>query len=148
MSYEFFLLLAYLSQDKDLVASFLHNIDIHSQTAAGLFKVNHADVVAEQRQLGKRINFSIIYGTTPYGLSKDLNIPFKEAKEYIDRYFEHYVTLSESMASIIEFAKKHGYVETAWGRRRYIPAIYEKNRTLYEEACRIAVNHGCSRNCC
>lgn len=130
--------LAYLSQDKTLIHAFLQENDIHTETAARLFDTTI--VTNEQRQLGKRINFSILYGLTPYGLSKDLNISFKDAKKYIDRYFEQYPQVSAWMTSVIEYTKKHGYVETFWGRRRYIPTIHEKNRTLYEEACRIAVN--------
>ncbi len=132
--------LAYLSQDKNLMNAFLRGHDIHTETAARLFDVELAAVTHEQRQLGKRINFSVLYGMTPYGLSKDLGIPFKQAKQYIERYFQQYPDVSTWMESIIEFAKKHGYVETYWGRRRYIPAIYEKNRTMYEEACRVAIN--------
>lgn len=132
--------LAYLSQDKNLMNAFLQKHDIHSETAARLFDVDLMAVTHEQRQLGKRINFSILYGLTPYGLSKDLNISFKEAKHYIERYFQQYPQVSAWMASVIEYAKEYGYVETFWGRRRYIPTIYEKNRTMYEEACRIAVN--------
>ncbi len=132
--------LAYLSQDKHLMDAFAQRHDIHTETAARLFDVALTDVTNEQRQLGKRINFSVLYGMTPYGLSKDLNIPFKDAKKYIERYFEQYPGVSAWMESVIEFAKKHEYVETHWGRRRYIPTIYEKNRTMYEEACRIAIN--------
>ncbi len=130
--------LAYLSQDKNLINAFLAGHDIHTETAARLFDTTV--VTNEQRQLGKRINFSILYGLTPYGLSKDLNISFKDAKKYIERYFEQYPQVAAWMKSIIEYTTEHGYVETFWGRRRYIPTIYEKNRTLYEEACRIAVN--------
>jgi DNA polymerase I len=130
--------LAFLSQDKNLKNAFLQKHDIHTETAARLFDTQI--VTNEQRQLGKRINFSILYGLTPYGLSKDLNITFKEAKKYIERYFEQYPQVSDWMLSTVEFVKKHGYVETHWGRKRYIPTIHEKNRTLYEEACRIAVN--------
>lgn len=132
--------LAYLSQDKNLMNAFLLKQDIHRETAARLFDVDVMTVTHEQRQLGKRINFSILYGLTPYGLSKDLNISFKDAKYYIERYFQQYPQVSAWMGSVIEKAKEYGYVETLWGRRRYIPTIYEKNRTLYEEACRIAVN--------
>lgn len=132
--------LAYLSQDKTLRYAFSEKHDIHTETAARLFDVALPFVSNEQRQLGKRINFSILYGLTPFGLSKDLNISFKDAKKYIERYFEQYPQVASWMKSIIEFATEHGYVETHWGRRRYIPTIYEKNRTLYEEACRIAVN--------
>lgn len=130
--------LAYLSQDKNLIDAFLQGHDIHTETAARLFDTTV--VTNEQRQLGKRINFSILYGMTPYGLSKDLNIPFKDAKKYIERYFEQYPQVDQWMKSVIEYTKEYGYVETYWGRRRYIPTIHEKNRTLYEEACRIAVN--------
>jgi DNA polymerase-1 len=132
--------LAYLSQDKNLIEAFLKGHDIHTETAARLFDVALEQVTNEQRQLGKRINFSILYGLTPYGLSKDLNISFKDAKKYIDRYFEQYPQVSAWMKSVLESTTKHGYVETLWGRRRYIPAIHEKNRNLYEEACRIAIN--------
>lgn len=132
--------LAYLSQDKNLLDAFLLKQDIHRETAARLFDVEVAAVTHEQRQLGKRINFSILYGLTPYGLSKDLNISFKDAKYYIERYFQQYPQVSAWMSSVIAKAKEYGYVETLWGRRRYIPTIYEKNRTLYEEACRIAIN--------
>ncbi|HLW72679.1 MAG TPA: DNA polymerase I [Candidatus Babeliales bacterium] len=132
--------LGYLSQDKNLCDAFLQGHDIHTETSARLFEVALAAVTHEQRQLGKRINFSILYGLTPYGLSKDLGISFKDAKKYIERYFAQYPHVAEWMLSVVEYAKKHGYVETFWGRRRYIPTIYEKNRTMYEEACRIAVN--------
>jgi len=132
--------LAYLSQDENLMNAFARGHDIHTETAARLFDVALDVVTHEQRQLGKRINFSVLYGMTPYGLSKDLGIPFKDAKKYIDRYFEQYPKVSAWMQSVIASAEKHGYVETFWGRRRYIPTIYEKNRTMYEEACRIAIN--------
>jgi DNA polymerase-1 len=132
--------LAYFSQDKTLVNAFLHGHDIHAETASLLFDVPLDKVTQEQRQIGKRINFSILYGLTPYGLSKDLGIPFKDAKIYIDKYFAQYPGVSAWMESVIEETKTHGYVETLWGRRRYIPAIYEKNRTLYEEAKRVAIN--------
>ncbi|MCX5922831.1 MAG: DNA polymerase I [Candidatus Dependentiae bacterium] len=132
--------LAYLSGDKALTNAFLSGHDIHAQTAAGLFDVPLDQITNEQRQIGKRINFSILYGLTPYGLSKDLDISFKDAKLYIDKYFQQYPQVSSWMASIVDQAKKDGYVTTLWGRRRYIPAIHERNRSLYEEACRMAIN--------
>jgi DNA polymerase-1 len=132
--------LAYLSRDANLMNAFYAGHDIHAETAARLFDVQLDQVSHEQRQIGKRINFSVLYGLTPYGLSKDLNIPFKEAKKYIDTYFAQYPGVSEWMRSIVDFAKAHGYVQTHWGRRRYIPNIYEKNQNLYDEACRVAIN--------
>lgn len=133
-------ILAYLSQDTNLINAFLAGHDIHAETASRLFDVALQQVTHEQRQLGKRINFSILYGLTPYGLSKDLDISFKDAKKYIEKYFEQYPKVSSWMEEIVNFAKEHGYVKTYWGRRRYVPNIHEKNKNLYEQACRIAIN--------
>jgi len=132
--------LAHISKDETLMQAFKENRDIHQETAAGLFDVPSDQVTSEQRQVGKRINFSVLYGMTPYGLSKDMDIPFSDAKLYIDRYFKQYPGVMAWMEDTVEFAKKHGYVSTLWGRRRYIPAINEKNRALYQEAQRIAIN--------
>ena len=132
--------LAYLSGDKNLTEAFLQNIDIHTQTASKIFDVPLQKVRSEQRQIGKRINFSILYGMTPYGLSKDLEIPLAEAKKYIQSYFEQYPGVSQWMDGIVDETKKKGYVTTFWGRRRYIPGIYEKNKNLYELAKRVAIN--------
>ncbi len=132
--------LAQLSNDKNLIDAFLQGHDIHAQTAAGLFDVSLTQVTHEQRQVGKRINFSILYGLTPYGLSKDLDISFAQAKTYIEKYFAQYPKVSEWMEEIVDSTKKLGYVTTHWGRRRYVPAIHEKNRSLYEEARRVAIN--------
>lgn len=132
--------LAYLCQDKNLMDAFLHNRDIHSETASALFDTPLEQVTSEQRQIGKRINFSVLYGMTPYGLSQDLKIPFKDAKIYIEKYFAKYPQVCAWMEQIIIDTKHKGYVTTHWGRRRYVPAIYEENRPLYEEARRIAIN--------
>ena len=82
----------------------------------------------------------MLYGITPYGLAQDLGIPFIEAKQYIDKYFAQYPGVSAWMEKVIIDTKHNGYVTTHWGRRRYVPAIHEKNRALYEEACRVAIN--------
>lgn len=132
--------LAYLSQDPALLNAFAQNRDIHTETAARLFDVNPEHVTPDQRNLGKRINFSVLYGMTPFGLSQDLGIPFGRAKEYIDKYFAQYPKVMEWMEQVIVDTKHNGYVTTLGGRRRYIPAIYEKNRSLYEEARRVAIN--------
>ena len=132
--------LAELSGDVHLRNAFLNNHDIHRETAARLFDVPLDDVTHEQRQLGKRINFSILYGLTPYGLSKDLNIPFADAKKYIAKYFAQYPGVSQWMEDSLKKTKEQGFVTTLHGRRRYIPGIYEKNHVLYQEACRIAIN--------
>lgn len=132
--------LAHLSKDQALCQAFLRQEDIHARTAAGLFDVALSDVSHAQRQLGKRINFSILYGLTAYGLSKDLGITYADAEKYIDRYFEQYPGVAQWIEQVIEQTKEQGYVTTEWGRKRFIPGIYEKNRTLYEMACRVAVN--------
>lgn len=132
--------LAYLSQDKNLIDAFLARQDIHALTASRLFDVAPDKVTHEQRQVGKRINFSILYGLTPYGLSQDLDIPFKEAKHYIEKYFAQYPQVQTWMEQTVQFAKDHGYVQTFWGRRRYIPGIHERNKALYEFARRAAIN--------
>lgn len=132
--------LAHMSHDEHLTYAFMHDLDIHAETASRLFGVPLSEVTHEQRQIGKRINFSVLYGLTPFGLSKDLNIPYKQAKQYIDTYFEQYPGVSMWMESIVEGAKRDGYVTTMYGRRRYIPAIHEHNKALYEEARRIAIN--------
>lgn len=132
--------LAYLSQDPNLLDAFAKNRDIHTETAARLFDVSPEKVTSEQRNLGKRINFSVLYGMTPFGLSQDLGIPFGQAKEYIDKYFAQYPKVSEWMEQVIVDTKHNSYVTTLHGRRRYVLGIYEKNRSLYEEARRVAIN--------
>ncbi|MCX5924899.1 MAG: DNA polymerase I [Candidatus Dependentiae bacterium] len=132
--------LAHLSQDACLIAAFNNNHDIHAETASRLFDIPIDEVSHDQRQMGKRINFSILYGLTPYGLAKDLDISFKDAKKYIEKYFAQYPGVSAWMDGVIAFAKGNGYVKTHWGRRRDVPGIYEKNKHLHDEAMRVAVN--------
>ncbi len=132
--------LAELSGDKSLKKAFLNNQDIHSQAASQIFDIPLDKVSNKERQLGKRINFGIAYGLTPFGLAKDLGIKPGEAKEYIDKYFKEYSGVVKWINKTIDFAESNGYVETWMGRRRYIPNIKERNRTLYEAAKRIAIN--------
>lgn len=132
--------LAYLSQDANLLAAFAAGHDIHQETAAKIFQVPLEFVTPEQRQLGKTINFSILYGLTPFGLSQDLGIPLSQAKEYIERYFAQYPAVATWMDNIIVLTKERGYVTTHWGRRRYVPGINEKNQNLFAAAKRVAIN--------
>lgn len=132
--------LAYLSQDTALLNAFNSNQDIHALTAAGLFDVVLENVTSQQRNLGKTINFSILYGLTAHGLSKDLDISHSEAKSYIEKFMAQYPGVSSWMETVIEKTKEKGYVETLFGRRRYLPGIYEKNRTMYDLAKRAAIN--------
>ena len=133
-------ILAHLTQDPVLVNAFKHGRDIHAQTAAGIFSVPLEDVTSNQRSIGKRINFSILYGLTPYGLSKDLDISLKEAKHFIDTYFAHYTKVRPWMDAVIEEAKNKGYITTVYGRKRAVPGLKERNKNLYDLACRIAIN--------
>ena len=132
--------LAYLSQDQTLLQAFAHKLDIHAQTAATIFQVPLELVNHDQRQIGKRINFSILYGLTPFGLSKDLGISYKQAQQYIARYFSQYPGVDRWMRQLIVESRKDGYVTTLAGRRRYAPGIYEKNKAIYEAAERIIIN--------
>ena len=132
--------LAHLSGDPKLLEAFKLGHDIHAKTAAALFDVDEALVTKHQRDLGKRINFSILYGLTPYGLSKDLSISLADAKKYIEGYFKHYPKIQEWMEAVIEKTKQTGYAQTLYGRRRQIPGIHERNKHLFQEACRVAVN--------
>jgi len=132
--------LAYLSNDKNLIESFLHNIDIHTKTASQLFDVPIDKVTNEQRQFGKRINFSIIYGLTPYGLAQDLGIKPADAKVYIEKYFAQYPDVARWMENTVQEALKTGYTETWLGFRRHVPELFEANRMLFEAGKRIAIN--------
>lgn len=132
--------LAYLTRDEALLSAFANDVDIHAQTAGQLFDVDVDKVTTVQRQLGKRINFSIIYGLTPYGLAQDLGIKPSEAKLYIEKYFERYPKVAAWLAATVQQAVKDGYTETLLGRRRYIPELQERNRNLFEAGKRMATN--------
>ncbi|HBS48021.1 TPA: DNA polymerase I [Candidatus Dependentiae bacterium] len=132
--------LAHLTKDNALQKAFLEYRDIHTQTASQIFGVGENEVTQEQRQIGKRINFSIIYGLTPFGLSKDLGIKPSEAKIYIAKYFEQYPKVAVWMDKVVEEAKKKGYVETVFGKRRYVADLHEQNKHVYEAARRVTIN--------
>lgn len=132
--------LAHLSKDKNLIKAFLEDRDIHIETAAHIFDISPGKVEKKQRDVGKRINFSIMYGLTPYGLSRDLRIKPSEAKEYIDTYLEQYPGVAKWFNDVVEKGKEKGYVETWYGRRRYLAGLLENNKTLYETARRAALN--------
>lgn len=133
-------ILAHISQDKTLLEAFALNKDIHTQTAAKIFNNDSDKVTSSQRAIGKTINFSILYGLTSFGLSQSLEVPYSDAKKYIATYFEQYPGIVAWMEKTVEFVKTHGYVQTLYGRKRYIPGIYEKNRMLFDLAKRMAIN--------
>lgn len=132
--------LAHLSGDPLLIEAFENGVDIHSQTAVKIFGVKPEDVTSNLRRLAKTINFGIIYGMSDYGLSKELGIHKREAKEYIENYFKTYKVVKEFLESLKETAKEKGYVTTIFNRRRYIPQIKSNNKTERELGERLAIN--------
>ncbi|MEW6719958.1 MAG: DNA polymerase I [Thermodesulfobacteriota bacterium] len=133
-------LLAHLSGDAELIRRFRGEEDIHTATAAAVFNVPAGRVTADQRRKAKVINFGILYGMSPFGLSRELGIGGKEAKEYIEQYFHRYPGVKEYIEDIKASARKNGYVLTIMGRRRFLKDIDSQNRVLREAAERMAVN--------
>lgn len=133
-------ILAHISKDKNLIRAFEENRDIHTHTASLVFGVNENAVTTEMRTSAKTVNFGIIYGMSPYGLSQDLRIRAEEAKSFIDAYFERYPQVAEYMKDTIQFARENGYVKTIFSRRRYIPEINNSNMNLRQFAERTAIN--------
>lgn len=132
--------LAHYSGDQALLEAFRAGEDIHRQTAAEIFFVSPGLITPEMRRVAKTINFGIVYGMSSYGLSSQLNISRREAQIFIDRYFDHYRGIKIFMESIVEKARKDGYVSTLLGRRRILPDINHANRTRREFAERTAIN--------
>ena len=134
-------IMAHMSGDPKLTEAFRNNQDIHSSTAARLFHLdNPEDVTKDQRRKAKTANFGIIYGISAFGLSQRLNIPRKEAKEIIDAYFNTFPRVKEYMDRRIAAAREQGYVETIWGRKRFLENINSRNATLRGMAERNAIN--------
>jgi len=133
-------IMAHLSQDKGLLDSFNHNEDVHRKTAAEVFATTVDKVSNDQRRAAKAINFGLIYGMSPFGLAKQLGITRSEAKDYIDRYFEHYPDVKNYMEITREQAREQGYVETVLGRRLYLPEINARNAARRQYAERTAIN--------
>ena len=133
--------LAELSKDENLVHAYSKDKDLHDLTARRLFyKTEEEEVTREERSIAKVINFSILYGKTPFGLSKELKIPMAEAKIYINTYFEQYPKVRTFLNDVLENARLNGFVETLYGTRRYISGINSSNKNLQAQAERMAVN--------
>ena len=120
-------LAAEISKDKNFTQAFLDEIDIHASTAKEIFNVRNEDLTSDHRRKAKAINFGILYGISPYGLAKQLNITNSEAKKYIEKYFARYPKIKEYMDYQISFAKTNQYVETIFGRKCNIRGINDKN---------------------
>ena len=134
-------LLAHLSADEHLVAAFNEGEDFHAETAARVFGVPVDEVTPQLRSRAKAVNFGIVYGQQAYGLSQSLDIPMAEAREMIDRYFEAYPGVRTYLDRTVAEAKRTGYAETMYGRRRPIPELKMRNPAQRSFGERTAMNH-------
>ncbi|MCX8737212.1 MAG: DNA polymerase I [Lactobacillus panisapium] len=133
--------LAQVSGDEQMQEAFRTGYDIHAHTAMKIFHLKSTDDVTPlMRRRAKAVNFGIVYGISDYGLSKNLNISRKQAKEFIDNYFEQYPQIREYMDKAVKFAREKGYAETIMHRRRYLPDIHAKNYNVRSFAERTAIN--------
>src|SRR3569623_1811999 len=133
-------LLAQLSGDPAFVTAFRAGGDIHRQTAAIIFDVPVADVTKDMRGRAKTINFATIYGQGAHALSRQLKISNAEAREFIATYFERFRGVRRYLDSMVEHAREHGYVETIFHRRRYIPELRDRNFNIRAVGDRTAAN--------
>ena len=131
---------AHLSGVNDLINAFNEGIDIHTKTAMDIFKVPMEGVTKNMRRQAKAVNFGILYGISSYGLSEDLGITVKEAKEFINKYFETYPGVKDYMNNEIEEAKKNGYVKTIMNRKRVIEELKSSNYMVRSMGERMALN--------
>ena len=132
--------LAALSKDEKLMEAFDKGEDIHTRTACELFGVSPESVTPELRRRAKVVNFGVIYGMSPYGLSQELRIPVEEAASYIERYFDKYTGARRFLDMLIAQAQEKGYVSTLLGRRRFIPQLSSSNKNTVELGKRYAIN--------
>ena len=123
-----------------MLKAFKENIDVHRLTASQVFKVPVDEVSDTLRSHAKAVNFGIVYGISEFGLSKNIGIGYKEAKEYITNYLDTYKGIDNFMKTTIEDATKNGYVTTMFGRKRYIPELNNKNKMIKASGERIALN--------
>ncbi|HFI0272265.1 TPA: DNA polymerase I [Streptococcus suis] len=133
--------LAHISQDQHLIEAFQQGADIHTSTAMRVFGIEKAeDVTANDRRNAKAVNFGVVYGISDFGLSNNLGITRKEAKNYIDTYFERFPGIKNYMETIVREARDKGYVETIYKRRRELPDINSRNFNIRNFAERTAIN--------
>ena len=123
-------ILAHFSDDQTMIKAFNDNIDIHSQTASEVLGVDVDNVSPEERSKAKAVNFGLMYGQSSFGLAKALKISRKDAKDYITRYFERFSKVKSYLDELKEFAEQNGYSQTLFGRKRFLPDIHSKNRTI------------------
>lgn len=132
--------MAHVSEDEGLISSFLSGFDFHQDTASKIFKVPTEEVTKEMRSKAKTANFGILYGISAFGLAERLSISRDEAKQMIESYFEAFPKVYDFLEKTKEFAHEHEYVETLFGRRRFIQDINSRNGSLRQNAERNAIN--------
>lgn len=132
--------LAHIAQDELLLESFLHGQDVHARTAAEVFGVPLGEVTGTMRTRAKAVNFGIVYGISDFGLAKQLDISRSEAGRYIENYLGRYTGVKKYMDGMVASARKNGYVQTLFGRRRYLPDINSRNFNIRGFAERTAIN--------
>jgi DNA polymerase-1 len=132
--------LAHLSGDKELISAFKQGSDIHSYTASLVFGIAEKEVTKDMRNMAKTVNFGIVYGMSPFGLSQSLGIDVSKAKDFIDAYFTRYPGVKTYLESLVEEARKNGFVTTILGRRRYIPEIGSQDMRMRQFSERTAIN--------
>ncbi len=132
--------IAHITEDEGLMRAFSEDLDIHTVTASEVFSVSLKDVTNDLRRKAKAVNFGIAYGQGAFGLSEVLGIGRKEAQEIIDRYFERFARVKEYMSSVIQQAHEKGYVETIFGRRRYVDELKSSNPNIKKFGERAAIN--------
>ena len=133
-------IMAHLSQDRHLIEAFNSGLDVHKATAAKIFGIDSSEVSAEQRRIAKTANFGIMYGISAFGLSQRLSCSRAEAKQIIDDYFESFPAIRSFIEDTLTAARENGYVETIFGRRRFVPDVNSRNGTVRALAERNAVN--------
>ena len=133
-------ILASVAGIESLIDAFNNEIDIHSKTASDIFKISVDEVTSSHRRIAKAVNFGIIYGISSFGLSENLGITTKEAKEFIDNYLNTYPGIKNYMDETIKKAYENGYVRTLMNRKRIIPELSNKNYMIRQQGERMALN--------
>jgi DNA polymerase-1 len=133
-------ILAHLSQDGGLLDAFRNDLDIHTRTASELFGVPIDKVTSEMRRIAKTVNFGVIYGISPFGLSETLSISREDAKKYIEQYFYRHPGVKRYIEDVLDIAKNQGYVVTLFGRKRAIPELKNRALMIRQQGERLAIN--------
>jgi len=127
-------MLAHLSQDKEMLNAFRNNVDIHSLTARGIF--GRESITKEERQIGKTVNFTVVFGGNEYTISEKNNLPLAKGKEILTRFFSLYGRVFEFFQESEQFIRKNGYIDTIFGRRRHLPNVFSPAKPIQEGAVR------------